>query len=257
LGYYRIVLSETIERTWRFARARGIPFAVGFAGVSGVVSLVLTRELDLQALIVTLASPLVLLLLVFAWNFTRAPPRMAKGQTAIIADLQAENERLRGELVPQVSLESDNTNEYNREIEIEVFDPATHQHRIERRKVKLMKVENLSSQSVVVNAQILGVDPPITEGPGPPIMLRWKDGGRGNTTLGAHSLDYLIISPPIPNVRLWESTYFRTVRVSAWVQAQGGLGATRRFHLTNLGLENQFPWVRDLPDEEGTEEQSP
>jgi hypothetical protein len=245
------VLREAAATTRRFAKARGLPFGVLSVVVGATGSYVVTRELDLQAVVSGLAGPVVLLFGVFSWNLIWTPPRMSQRQAKTLARLQAENESLRGKLDPAIRLVADNTDEYNREFEVEVWDHSAETHRRQRRKVKLLKVENLSQQSVVVNAEIQEVEPPITEGEGPPIPLLWKDGGRGNHTLGAKGLNYLIISPPFPDFALWESTYVRTFRVSAWVQ--GRLGASGRFHLTNLANESLHPWITVLPDSQGGE----
>lgn len=209
----------------------------------------LSGEINGQAFVSAVAGPAAFFALALLWNALRAPSQLERRQRGVIAELetaihhlQAEKRVMQQELEPAISLESANTAEYERELDIPtVQNDGVHEIRRERHKVKLVKVTNLSSQSLVVNAQITEVDPPIVEGLGPPIRLAWRESSWGNHTLSAHEFDYLIVSPAIPDVELWARAYARTIRVSVWVAGQ--LGVTRRFRLDNLQKPSLYPWI--------------
>jgi len=204
-----------------------------------------------QVFLSAAAGPVILILVLFIMNLARTPPELERYERALagrlreLLDRLVEEKRvLEAELTPAVSLACDNSPEFGREMEVEVFQYSTGTTTRERRKTKLLKIVNLSAQSLVVNAHVVEVEPAIVEGPGPPIRLSWREGGSGNQTLPAHGFDYVVLSPPIPDVELWERPHSRTVQVSVWVSGQ--LGATARYRLDNLRTPGQFPWVTQI-----------
>jgi hypothetical protein len=253
MRYYWKVATEAWTATLRFAKRRGIFVGLVVASLGAITTSLITGELNWQTVASAAAGPVLAFLLVFVWKAVQMPPRLAEGKEAEmeglrgqIARLANEKRAMEEELTPAISFETDNTPEYDRELEVEVFDRSTHERRQERQRVKLLKVLNQSAQSLVVNASIVEADPPITQDAGPPILLAWREGGRGNQTLPAHGFDYVVVSPPIPDVELWERPYARIIEVSAWVS--GRLGATARYRLDNLRVPSQHPWITRLPD---------
>lgn len=239
MGFYRDLGREAWAATFELGRRQGALLGILGALLSAVLYAVLV-EPNWGAAFVGPLGAVGAFALLFVWNFILTPARVAARSNAAIEALEDENQHLRQKLTPTIRFQTDNTPEYDRIMEVDVYDRATSSTGKEEHSVKLLKLMNLSAQSLVVHAQITGIDPPLVEGSGPPIRLRWRDGNSGMNTLPAGGFDYVILHPPIPDFDLWSSLSTRTVRVSAWVS--GGPGISQEFRLDYIRA-GAHPWV--------------
>jgi hypothetical protein len=125
-------------------------------------------------------------------------------------------------------------------------DPEFHDVEYLQKPIKLLKVRNLTDETVRgVRAEIRSVSPPLPKG-GPPITLRWRGLYRTKTDIGPKGWDYLVIAP-LPGWDDWGSSQEREITVIVWDEDSEATSA--RFNVLGAGRKDvDRPWLYPLDD---------